>query len=74
VVLGNAGDRRDVDVLARALDDPGPLVREHEAWALGRIGSPTAAAALRDRLAVEPDAALRAGLAAALDALAASAR
>jgi epoxyqueuosine reductase len=39
VVLGNAGDERDVDVLTRALDDPEPLVREHAAWALARLDS-----------------------------------
>jgi epoxyqueuosine reductase len=37
VVLGNVGTRDDVDVLARALDDEEPLVREHAAWALQRI-------------------------------------
>lgn len=38
VVLGNIGGSRDVDLLATALEDPEPLVREHAAWALGRIG------------------------------------
>jgi epoxyqueuosine reductase len=36
----NADDTDDVetaDVLARALDDPEPLVREHAAWALARL-------------------------------------
>jgi epoxyqueuosine reductase len=37
VALGNVGTADDADVLARALDDPEPLVREHAAWALGRI-------------------------------------
>ena len=37
VVLGNAGTMDDVDVLAKALDDPEPLVREHAAWALDSI-------------------------------------
>jgi epoxyqueuosine reductase len=37
VVLGNTGTTDDVDVLARALDDPEPLVREHAAWALARL-------------------------------------
>jgi epoxyqueuosine reductase len=37
VVLGNVGTDADVDVLTRALDDPEPLVREHAAWALGRV-------------------------------------
>jgi epoxyqueuosine reductase len=37
VVLGNAGNGDDAGVLARALDDAEPLVREHAAWALERI-------------------------------------
>ena len=42
VALGNIGNPEDADVLARALDDPEPNVREHAAWALARIrGSPT---------------------------------
>jgi epoxyqueuosine reductase len=41
VVLGNVGDERDVPTLVAALDDPEPLVREHAAWALERIGRPT---------------------------------
>jgi epoxyqueuosine reductase len=39
VVLGNVGGAEDVDVLTAALDDPEPLVREHAAWALARIGA-----------------------------------
>ena len=35
VVLGNAGDPR----VARALDDPDPLVREHAAWAVAEVES-----------------------------------
>jgi epoxyqueuosine reductase len=37
VVLGNIGDARDATVLARASNDPDPLVREHTEWALDRI-------------------------------------
>ncbi|HWI14186.1 MAG TPA: HEAT repeat domain-containing protein [Burkholderiales bacterium] len=37
VVLGNVGTADDADVLTRALDDDEPLVREHAAWALGRL-------------------------------------
>jgi epoxyqueuosine reductase len=37
VVLGNVGTREDIPVLERALDNPEPLVREHSAWALGRL-------------------------------------
>jgi epoxyqueuosine reductase len=68
VVLGNVGSVDDVPVLAAALSDEEPLVRAHAAWALGRIGSPAAAAALRARRDAEEDAAVRAELAAALDA------
>jgi epoxyqueuosine reductase len=39
VVLGNVGTPEDGPVLTRALADPEPLVREHAAWALERIGS-----------------------------------
>ena len=38
VVLGNVGSNDDVPALSAALDDPDPLVREHVAWALDRIG------------------------------------
>ena len=37
VVLGNVGTVEDVAMLAQALDDPEPLVREHAAWALDAI-------------------------------------
>ena len=37
VVLGNVGTPDDVELLARALDDDEPLVREHAAWALRRL-------------------------------------
>jgi epoxyqueuosine reductase len=57
VALGNLLDRADVPVLEEALaGDPHPLVRGHVAWALGRIGSPRALAALRARLDAETDA------------------
>jgi len=48
VALGNAGDPRAVPALRRALDDPSPLVREHAAWALERLGTAAAAPGLRD--------------------------
>jgi epoxyqueuosine reductase len=37
VVLGNVGTPDDVDVLTRATDDAGPLVRVHAACALAAI-------------------------------------
>lgn len=74
VALGNVGTADDVPVLVSALADSEPLVRSHAAWALGRIASPSAAAALRARLEVEEDAAVRVELSAALDALASLSR
>lgn len=37
IVLGNAGDAGDVDLLGRAADDGESLVREHAAWALRQV-------------------------------------
>ena len=48
VALGNWGDGRAVPALARALGDAEPLVREHAAWALGRIGGSAAQEALNE--------------------------
>jgi epoxyqueuosine reductase len=56
IALGNGLDRADVPALVAALrEDPHPQVRGHAAWALGRIGSPGALAALRAVAATEPD-------------------
>ena len=69
LALGNALDRSAVPALEVALSgDPHPLVRGHAAWALGRIGSPRAYAALRTRLrgGAERSAGVRAEIAAAL--------
>jgi epoxyqueuosine reductase len=46
VVLGNSSNPDDVPALVAALQDPEPLVRAHVAWALAKIGSPEALAAL----------------------------
>jgi epoxyqueuosine reductase len=59
VALGNWGSESAVPVLDTALRDPEPLVRHHAAWALGRIPTPAAAAALGARLAIERDAFVR---------------
>ena len=49
VVLGNALDSSSVTALSGALSDDESLVREHAAWALGRIRSPTAHESLHPR-------------------------
>jgi len=56
IALGNAGDRRAVEPLRVALDGAVPLVREHAAWALGRLGD---AEGLRARLPLEGDPGVR---------------
>lgn len=58
VALGNWGDPQAVPALAARLADPSPLVREHVAWALGRIATTDAQDALRVRRSVEDDAAV----------------
>jgi epoxyqueuosine reductase len=68
VALGNALDRSAVGALIESLtDDPHPMVRGHAAWALGRIGSPTAVVALRRRYDVERNAEVRAEILAAVE-------
>jgi epoxyqueuosine reductase len=69
IVLGNTGSVADLPALIMALGDELPLVRGHAAWAVGRIGSDVASAALRERLAVEPDGAVRAEIESALRAI-----
>ena len=66
VALGNLGDAAAIPALGRALRDAAPLVRGHAAWALGRIGGPTAAALLSAAAAVETDAGVLEEIAAAL--------
>lgn len=55
IVLGNQRAVAALPALCRALDDPEPLVRGAAAWALGRLQTPEAAAALRRRAACESD-------------------
>jgi epoxyqueuosine reductase len=69
VALGNSLDRSAVGALIESLKtDPHPMVRGHVAWALGRIGSPRALAALRERYAGEEDRQVRAEIGSALEA------
>ncbi len=56
VALGNLGRAEAVPALSAALcNDPEPLVRGHAAWALGRIRTPEALAALEKARAEEAD-------------------
>ena len=66
VALGNWGAPEALPGLIRALEDESPLVRGHAAWALGRIGSEPARAALAAAIAAEPDPYVREELDAAI--------
>ena len=55
VALGNIGDPVAVPALARVLKTGEPLLREHAAWALGKIGTPEARAALLTALPDETE-------------------
>ncbi|MFA0749971.1 MAG: hypothetical protein SLRJCFUN_000374, partial [Candidatus Fervidibacter sp.] len=60
VAVGNLREEKAVPLLLRLLsDDPDPIVREHAAWALGRIGTDDALKALQDALASEKDERVR---------------
>jgi epoxyqueuosine reductase len=68
VALGNALDRSAIPALALALnEDSHPMVRGHVAWALGRIGAPSAISALRRRNRVEDDSGVLDEIRAALE-------
>ena len=53
VALGNNAAPEAVPALIKALNDEEPLVRGHVAWALGRIGTSEALAALRKKFLSE---------------------
>ncbi|NIQ57203.1 MAG: enterotoxin [Gammaproteobacteria bacterium] len=55
MALGNRGSVEAVPALSSALSDPDPLVRAHAAWALGRISSESAVAALERQADRESD-------------------
>jgi epoxyqueuosine reductase len=59
IVLGNAQDRSAEKELIAVLDDAEPTIRGAAAWALGRLNSPGAVSAMRTRLTVEIDEAVR---------------
>ena len=56
VALGNVGSKSEVPALSKALKDDEPLVRQHAAWALGKIGGARARRALDKALLCECDA------------------
>ena len=60
VALGNLRDGAATPALRRALASGDALVRQHAAWALGRIGGDEAVAALRTVESVETDEDVRA--------------
>jgi epoxyqueuosine reductase len=68
VALGNAGAPSDVPVLVETPSDDSALVREHAAWALGRLAdrfpgfAETVRSAMLSRLEVEGDERVRAEL------------
>ena len=55
VALGNWGDESAVPSLRSSMHDNDPLVRSHAAWALGKIASRGAVAALTSALSAETD-------------------
>ena len=55
IVLGNRGDERAVPALLGVLNDEEPLIRGAAAWALGRLGAPTAVETLQTRLEIETE-------------------
>jgi epoxyqueuosine reductase len=55
VALGNTGGEGAVAALARALQDPSPVVREHAAWGLGRLGGDEVRGVLRRARSDETD-------------------
>ena len=59
MALGNIGDLTAVPALGRALSAPDAVVREHAAWALGRLGGEPALQSLRVALPGETDQAVR---------------
>jgi epoxyqueuosine reductase len=70
VALGNLRRPEAVPVLVTTIrQDPEPLVRAHAAWALGRIGTPEAEAALRGARAREADPAVVQEIESAISAL-----
>jgi epoxyqueuosine reductase len=73
IALGNIGDPAAVPALVGSLRAPEAIVREHAAWALGRIGGAEAERALASALAEEKDGTVRREIKLSLDGAAAGA-
>jgi epoxyqueuosine reductase len=56
VAMGNRGDSSYVEPLGQALREAPAMVREHAAWALGRIDAPEARRTLESARDLEADA------------------
>ena len=59
VALGNWGSPKAIPALGKGLRDTEPLVRQHAAWALGRIAAPESQRLLQHSLVAETDEAVR---------------
>lgn len=59
IVLGNSGNPSAEPTLTAALGDVEPMIRGAAAWALGRLQTPTAFAAIESQLLMEADASVR---------------
>ena len=68
IALGNVGGPGAVEALGRALEDASPLVREHAAWGLGRLGDGAALEVLQRARETEADPDVLATIDEALDA------
>ena len=55
VALGNSGDPSTIPALQKAMSHPESLIRQHAAWALGKIGGTAAKAFLAKALQGEED-------------------
>lgn len=66
IALGNSGGEEAVGVLAGFAGHRDPLLREHAAWALRRVGGPRALAALRAAAEAFPDLELDPGFESAM--------
>ncbi|PZC50650.1 MAG: epoxyqueuosine reductase [Chloroflexi bacterium] len=69
VALGNSGDARAVSALGRVLFEDTDLVKQHAAWALGRIGGGKAKSILFEALARESDRNVRREILSAINSL-----